>query len=188
MSLQLFICPGMHAPHLTTEFVQHSQLRTIATELEWTLSWPPSDLSPWSGYAVREWIAAHLPTADSPSPIALISFSAGVVGAIAAAQSLQRQGVEIAALIAIDGWGVPLSANFPIYRLSHDRQTHQDCCQLGAGVAQFYADPPVPHLDLWRSPHTAWGVSSINPARQTAAQFIGQVCEHIVPNRSDARF
>ena len=55
------------------------------------------------------------------------------------------------ALIAFDGWGVPLVGNFPIYRISHDQFTHWSSELLGKGDKSFYADPPVEHLDLWRS-------------------------------------
>ncbi|MGB3188280.1 MAG: hypothetical protein WBB43_02490, partial [Limnoraphis sp.] len=63
----------------------------------------------------------------------------------------------VKALIALDGWGVPLGGNFPIYRISHDRFTHWSSALLGGGVESFYADPPVEHLDLWSSPQTARG-------------------------------
>lgn len=87
----------------------------------------------------------------------IISFSAGVVGAISAAWGWQLMGGKIEALIAFDGWGVPLVGNFPIYRISHDYFTHWSSSLLGKGDKSFYADPPVNHLDLWRSPQQVIG-------------------------------
>jgi hypothetical protein len=86
-------------------------------------------------------------------PILIISFSAGVVGAIAAASIWQSIGGTIRAFIALDGWGVPLYGNFPIHRLSHDAFTHYTSSLLGSGEDSFYADPSVAHETLWRSPH-----------------------------------
>ncbi|WP_421656938.1 hypothetical protein [Leptothermofonsia sp. ETS-13] len=106
-----------------------------------------------------------------------IGFSAGVAGAIGAAWGWQWWGGKVKALIALDGWGVPLVGNFPIHRVSHDYFTHWSSALLGAGEDSFYAEPGVEHLDLWRSPHTASGWhltagSSHSPIRTTAARFI----------------
>ncbi|NJK53546.1 MAG: hypothetical protein HC936_13370 [Leptolyngbyaceae cyanobacterium SU_3_3] len=57
----------------------------------------------------------------------------------------------------MDGWGVPLGGDFPIYRVSHDRFTHWSSAWWVAGLDSFYADPAVAHLDLWRSPQTVQG-------------------------------
>lgn len=76
---------------------------------------------------------------------------------MAAARSWQQSGGTIKALIALDGWGVPLYGDFPIHRLSHDHFTHWSSKLLGAGLDGFYADPPVEHLELWRSPQTTQG-------------------------------
>lgn len=109
----------------------------------------------------------------------LICFSAGVVGGIGAAWAWQQSGGKIKALIALDGWGVPLYGNFPIHRLSRDRFTHWSSQLLGAGADSFYADPPVEHLDLWRSPHTAqgWWVRPERQQRLTAAMFLNLLLE-----------
>lgn len=91
-------------------------------------------------------------------------------------------GGQIKALIALDGWGVPLGGNFPIYRLSHDSFTHWSSALLGGGTESFYADPPVEHLELWRSPQTTkgwWnhqtptGLKTATPT--TAALFILEI-------------
>jgi hypothetical protein len=110
-------------------------------------------------------------------PLVFIGFSAGVLAAIVAAHAWQVGGGTVRALIAVDGWGVPLAGNFPIHRLSHDYFTHWSSALLGAGADRFYADPPIEHLDLWRSPHRAegWWVRSLpgQPlTRTTAASFL----------------
>lgn len=106
----------------------------------------------------------------------VIAFSAGVAGAIPALNLWQLQGGKVAGLLAIDGWGVPAVGNFPIYRLSHDYFTHWSSALLGTGEVNFYADPPVEHLEIWRSPHTClgWQVNSSNSQRlpTTALEFI----------------
>jgi len=90
-------------------------------------------------------------------PLLFIAFSAGVVGAIAAARQWQRWGGQVKALLALDGWGVPLYGGFPIHRLSHDHFTHWSSALLGGGPESFYAEPAVPHQELWRSPHCVQG-------------------------------
>lgn len=90
-------------------------------------------------------------------PLAFVSFSAGVVGAIGAAWMWQFLGGTVKAFIAFDGWGVPLWGSFPIHRFSHDEFTHWSSALLGAGSDSFYADPPVAHLDLWAKPQIAQG-------------------------------
>lgn len=81
------------------------------------------------------------------------------------------------ALIAVDGWGVPLSGNFPIHRLSHDYFTHWSSALLGSGDDSFYSDPAVEHLAIWRSPHTCqgWWVQGGKRTFTTAAQFINEL-------------
>lgn len=113
------------------------------------------------------------------SPIIFISFSAGVVGAIGAACLWQLLGGRVKAFIAIDGWGVPLQGNFPIHRMSHDYFTHWSSCLLGSGQNNFYAQPAVDHLSMWKSPQTVqgWWVDSsigIFPPKGdlTASEFL----------------
>lgn len=111
-------------------------------------------------------------------PVLFIGFSAGVVGAIGAAWSWQFLGGRVKAFIALDGWGVPLWGDFPIHRLSHDRFTHWSSAMLGSGADNFYAEPPVEHLDLWRSPQNSlgWWVNSNKGAQPSsylsAAEFL----------------
>lgn len=79
----------------------------------------------------------------------------------------------ISRALLIDGWGVPISTQIPCYRLSHDRFTHHTSAWLGAGMAGFYADPPVAHGDLWRSPDQVWGwVAGRSGDRISAAAYV----------------
>lgn len=149
----------------------------------WTV--PTDRVPPYSGWHIWQFVRDQVapcdldddPDGDRSSPLLWIGFSAGVVGAIAAAHLWQHQGGRVAAVIALDGWGMPLIGDFPIHRVSHDFFTH--CTSVGVGPAgdSFYADPGVPHLDLWRSPHTVqgWQIAAAQPGcRQTttAATFI----------------
>ena len=63
---------------------------------------------------------------------------------------------------------MPLTGNFPIYRVSHDYFTHWSSGLLGAGYKGFYADPEVEHLDLWRSPANVYGWQAIAPGLQNS--------------------
>jgi hypothetical protein len=167
-AMKIFICPGMHPVALTQCFVE-----AIDAELkqppDWTI-FPGDRLPVYSPHHVL----SYLPS----DPTLMIGFSAGVVGAIAAAKLHQRHGHSILGLIAIDGWGVPLAADFPIYRVSHDYFTHQTSALLGAGLDSFYADPGVDHLTLWRSPQQVSGYhlsTPISTATFTAARFMAHL-------------
>lgn len=107
------------------------------------------------------WVFPDLPSLDNPADLIVIGFSAGVIGAIAAAWAWQFQGHRLKALIALDGWGVPLGGNFPIHRCSHDYFTHWSSALLGSGTDNFYAEPAVEHLELWGKPAqvTGWRVT-----------------------------
>lgn len=158
--MQILICPGMHSPALTERFITALQLPLDRVSVF------PSDRQPvYSPQQILEFF--------SPSDsVLIIGFSAGVVGAIAAARIWQRQGIRVSAFIAIDGWGVPLFGEFPIHRVSHDRFTHWSSALLGGGVTSFYADPPVEHLSLWHSPQVALGFVEPSNQASTAAIFI----------------
>lgn len=86
-----------------------------------------------------------------------IGFSAGVVGALGAGRLWQRQGGQVLALLAFDGWGVPLIADFPIHCLSHDSFTHYCSTFWVKNSKHFVAYPRVSHQDIWRSPLTIQG-------------------------------
>ncbi|WNZ21879.1 hypothetical protein HJG54_02675 [Leptolyngbya sp. NK1-12] len=171
----IVICPGVHPPDLTASFVQ-------------ALDWPAEPLvlterlPIYSPPHILTFLLQQIPPSQRQTPILLIGFSAGVVGAIGAAYLWQILGGRIMALIAIDGWGVPLFSPFPIHRISHDAFTHWSSALLGAGQASFYAEPAVAHLELWRAPQTVcgWSVQSFAPRyhRITAAQFLHDLLQH----------
>lgn len=179
--MSIIICPGIHEPALTEKFISGG-LEIFSQSKEEKavniLRVPVDGFSALSGFHILQVLKNRL--GDRPkSPVIFISFSAGVVGAIAAAYSWQIYGGDIKAFIAIDGWGVPLWGSFPIHRMSHDYDTHWSSKILGSGQDNFYADPPVEHLSMWRSPQTIQGrwVDSSNEvsppkSRLTAAEFL----------------
>jgi hypothetical protein len=176
--MTIVLCPGMHDPQLTDVFWEAIRQRYAelyrAEVLPAVYQIPEANVWGASPLHVLQFLHQVIPVAE---PILIISFSAGVVGAIAAAWAWQLQGGSIRAFIALDGWGVPLSGSFPIYRLSHDEFTHWSSQPLGMGQAPFYAEPDVGHLDLWRSPDRAWGwwLRDAQPQRVTAADAICQI-------------
>jgi len=156
--MTLIICPGIHDMALSDRFLTalNQQLTDIADipEILPTQVFPSDREAPFNGLAVWSWLQAQ---ANPAEPLVLIGFSAGVVGAIAAANLWQGQGRTVAALVAVDGWGVPQMGDLPLHRVSHDYFTHWSSAVLGAGADSFYADPPVAHLDLWQFPDRAAG-------------------------------
>jgi hypothetical protein len=180
----VIICPGVHSPELTQGFLEGlgkpfdpSSMCVFPAERFPAYS-PPHILK----FLGEQWLNQDWQLrAASQKPLVLIGFSAGVVGATGTAQVLQSLGVRVKALVAIDGWGVPLWGDFPIHRLSHDRFTHLTSRLLDQDHwrthnASFYADPDVAHLELWRSPQTALGWSTEGSGQKqhqvTAAQFL----------------
>jgi hypothetical protein len=165
--MRLIICPGFHDAALTTGFLAGIGDGGQA----WNPVIIPSDrLPPYSGWHILHFLRDRL-SRDDPDGMAdprllLIGFSAGVVGAMTAAHLWQQQGGGVAALIAVDGWGVPLVGAFPIHRVSHDAFTHWSSVGLGQAGDSFYAAPGVAHLELWRSPQTTYG-------RQVSTAYIG---------------
>ena len=180
--VRVVVCPGIHDRELTQQFIEG--LLTTCEERFHPASWLvfPADRHPaYSGLHIlrflHEKLSDHNPDAALRTPLILIGFSAGVVGAVSAACGWRSLGGMVKALIVIDGWGVPLVGDFPMHRMSHDAFTHWSSAFLGAGEDSFYADPGVGHLDLWRSPQTAagyWvkpGASSL-PTGTSAATFL----------------
>jgi hypothetical protein len=149
--MSIIICPGIHPPELTQQFLAGmGQLPAQVFVF-------PADRHPaYSSWHILQFLRSQ-PEITLEQGIVMIGFSAGVVGAAGAAGLWQGSGGNIKALIAIDGWGVPLFGNFPIYRISHDSFTHWSSALLGSGNESFYAEPPIAHLELWRSPQTAHG-------------------------------
>ncbi|HEY9641761.1 MAG TPA: hypothetical protein V6C57_14835, partial [Coleofasciculaceae cyanobacterium] len=176
----IVICPGIHSAELTAQF-----LAGIPNQFADLLVFPAHQYPAYSALHILEFLEQSLQpsglgqhgklTGKAPSPqfaalfshsLLFVAFSAGVVGAIGAARLWLRAGGQVKAVIAIDGWGVPLYGDFPIHRISHDAFTHWSSAWLGAGQASFYADPAVEHLQLWRSPQTVegWQIAAASPA------------------------
>jgi pimeloyl-ACP methyl ester carboxylesterase len=188
--MTIVLCPGIHAPTVSQSFstqLQQSWTNSF-TEVpfpEPCLIFPTERYPAYSALHILWFLRQHLvPLSD---PLILIGFSAGVVGAISTAWVWQSWGGRVSALIALDGWGVPLYGNFPIYRMSHDAFTHWSSAWLGSGESCFYADPPVGHLELWRSPQTirGWEISAFSHhTRQetTAATFLTALIQRSIRN------
>ncbi|MEM1309701.1 MAG: hypothetical protein AAGF98_09500 [Cyanobacteria bacterium P01_H01_bin.153] len=173
--MTLIICPGVHDAVLSDRFLwslnqllqQAGESLVLADQVL-----PTSKYWPFDGFAVWSFLQMR---ADPQAPLLLIGFSAGVVGAIAAANLWQAQGRAVAAVIALDGWGVPQVGDFPLHRVSHDHFTHWSSALLGAAHDSFYAAPAITHLALWQFPERAQGVSlwqSGQSERTTAIAFI----------------
>jgi hypothetical protein len=190
-STTLVICPGIHEPQLTDRFLRVLKARKIIFAPP--LIFPTQKYPAFSGFHILQFLQQELPEANK-NALVFLSFSAGVVGAIAAALAWQANGGQIIAFIALDGWGVPLFSNFPIHRLSHDEFTHWSSALLGSGGDSFYADPPVEHLDLWRSPDlvTGWAIAKNANGKETRTaiaqteflskllqQYLGGFCPNV---------
>ncbi|MBH8572958.1 hypothetical protein I8752_07985 [Nostocaceae cyanobacterium CENA369] len=180
--MSIIICPGIHEPALTERFISgFSSLlsdRSIGNKTVDILVFPAEGFLALSSLHILQFLRDRLKD-KLESPVIFISFSAGVVGAIVAAWQWQLLGGHVKAFIAIDGWGMPLWGNFPIHLLSHDYFTHWSSTVLGRRRDDFYAEPSVDHLTMWRSPQTVqgWWVEtstdiSQTPVRLSAAEFL----------------
>jgi hypothetical protein len=180
--MSIIICPGIHEPELTENFISGWLYpisdRSINLNSANILTFPGQGFLALSSLHILEFLRDRLGD-KLESPVIFISFSAGVVGAIAAAINWQLLGGHVKAFIAIDGWGVPLWGDFPIHRISHDYFTHWSSSLLGSGNDNFYAEPPVDHLSIWRSPQIVQGLwvdSSVEVShpriRLNAAEFL----------------
>ncbi|MEB3342069.1 hypothetical protein [Okeania sp.] len=182
--MTIVICPGIHDPHLTDQFLEGLCINwPISSDSHNFLVYPTKDYASYSALDISNflWYEKSI-TIDVP--LLFIAFSAGVVGAIGAAWTWQMKGGQVKAVIAIDGWGMPLTGNFPIYKLSHDYFTHWSWGLLGSSDGNFYAHPFVEHLEIWRSPQTTRGwwlnqnsVEDETAIQITAAEFIRQILE-----------
>lgn len=179
--MSLVICPGIHDRALTQSFTRGLLAASETLPSMSLLVFPAEQYPAYSGlhilHFLHEQLSCRHPDRTLNTPLVFIGFSAGVVGAMGAAWGWQASGGTVRALIAIDGWGVPLVGTFPLHRLSHDSFTHWSSAVLGAGEDSFYADPGVTHLELWRSPQTAtgwWHLSkaATAPIATTAANFL----------------
>jgi len=184
----VIICPGFHEASLTEQFVQSVFPSSVLP----TGELPPRELllqhlRPLvvaafcaDPLAVFDWMTQTLGSPEeNPQPVVAIGFSGGVVGIAGALLLWQQQGGQVKKLIAIDGWGMPI-VGLPACRLSHDYFTHWSSLPLGAGKVNFYADPPVDHLQMWRDPNRVSGQAASSWQRQndlpvTASEFIRQM-------------
>jgi hypothetical protein len=187
---KIIICPGIHDPTITERFIAEC----FSLKTDYVTKWDPTiDILVFPGEGVLSGSAFHIlqflgdRLEQSPkSPLVFISFSAGVVGAIGAAVGWQIMGGNVTGFIAIDGWGVPLWGNFPIHRLSHDYFTHWSSAILpGRGKDNFYAEPAVEHLTMWRSPLQVkgrWidssGIHSPSKTELSVAEFLHILLSH----------
>jgi hypothetical protein len=182
----VMICPGIHDPQLTQDFLkalQRGEIDDVSSSwMQNVVIFPSQDYPAYSTVHIVDYLQRHIP---KTTPVIFISFSAGVAGAIGAAWAWELLGGIVKAFIAFDGWGVPLYGKFPIHRVSHDRFTHWSSALLGAGEDSFYADPAIEHLDLWRSPDLCKGwwvhhtvTDKLEQAQYTtAAQFVNQMLQ-----------
>jgi hypothetical protein len=173
----IVLCPGIHPPQLTDAFWTAIQRRYAQLYVESLLPvFIVPKANPWgvSPLHVVTFLEQTFPISE---PLLLIGFSAGVVGGIAAALAWQMKGGVIKGFVALDGWGVPLSGPFAIYRLSHDEFTHWSSQPLGLGKDPFYADPRVEHLALWQCPDQVkgWQVQSRGLQPTTAADVLCRI-------------
>ena len=159
--MPIIIIPGIHSPQLSDRFVENIQTKIKQNYL----ILPTQQYQPYAPKSVYQWLKKQ--QLSKTEPLALITFSAGAVGGFSAALAWQSQGGQVQSFIAIDGWGMPLIANFPLYRVSHDYFTHWTSGLLGGGQFGFYADPEVSHLAIWRSPDKCWGWRKISQGLQT---------------------
>ena len=172
--MPIIICPGIHPPELTALFVQD-----LRDKIEASYFIPTAQVPPYSAIAISQWLEQQ--PLSKTEPLSFIAFSAGVVGGIGAAKRWQLQGGQVQSFVAFDGWGMPLAANFPNYRVSHDYFTHWSSSLLGAGKTSFYADPEIEHLDLWRSPTDVYGWEIMSPGcktRVTLTDYLAQILKH----------
>ena len=183
--MSIFICPGFHLPELT-----QCLLQDLLVSANFSLNFsekirifPARSYTALSSlHIIRNLLDTYGPPLAAP-PIVFIGFSAGVIGALGAAWEWQLGGGQVKAVIAIDGWGVPLGGNFPIHRLSHDYFTHATSIVLNSQVNSFYAEPSVEHLQMWRSPSTVqgWAISDRDPHVRSymhEAEFILKLLKH----------
>ena len=195
----LLICGGMHPPSATGQILATLASDRDLSQLTRVVVAPQQGLGVISAFALRQALESAIDsgtasenawvntagdsagdtagnTSGTSAPGLIIwAFSAGCVGATALATYWQRWRGPVQGIFLVDGWGVPKPPTVPTYRLSHDRFTHDTSGLLGAGEVNFYADPAVPHLDLWQHPQvvTGWSVGPGQRAEKlTAADFL----------------
>ena len=145
------ICGGIHPFEYTQSFVSHLTENIPSIRSENLCIIPTTEIPPYDVVKIEQYLQEEYGQPTHNLELILIGFSAGVVGCIGAGRLWYRKGGIVKCLLAFDGWGVPLMADFPCYRLSHDYFTHVTSQFLGGENQSFYAQPAVSHLDLWRS-------------------------------------
>ncbi|MEY3298117.1 MAG: hypothetical protein RLZZ597_1377 [Cyanobacteriota bacterium] len=163
----LVICSGFHDPDDTEGILQLWRQNPDLKALPLVVLGHDAPWAPLSAHALRQSLdqsLLHQGLEIDPSPdLILWAFSAGCVGAVALAHHWQRYRGRVRGLFLVDGWGVPWQGVAPLHRLSHDNFTHHSSRLLGAGRADFVAQPAVPHRQLWRSPQTVRGLGELPP-------------------------
>lgn len=157
--MNVIICPGMHKAELTTSFILglselNPDIFSCSSSVK-ILIYPGEGLKTLSSFHILYFLFEKI--GNMKSPVVFISFSAGVVGGLQAAYLWQMLGGVVKAFIALDAWGVPLAGNFPIHTISHDYFTHLSLLDFARGNDNFYAQPAVEHLEIWRSPQSVRG-------------------------------
>lgn len=183
----IVVISGIHAPSLNANVILTAAANPQLSRVPLLCLSQGAATSVLAAHSLRQRIdhhcRQHLPQPSSgliPAPNLLIwAFSAGCVGAAGLAYHWHQHRGKVLALFAVDGWGVPLSADFPVYRLSHDWFTHVTCQGMGAGPINFWAEPAVAHLDFWCRLNTIAGWQSWHPndgpptlRRLTAGEFL----------------
>ncbi|MGB3299972.1 MAG: hypothetical protein WBA76_17040 [Phormidesmis sp.] len=182
--LPVIIGPGFHDQGLTDRFVRSLPSFVQPHIVE---AFPADPIAVWrwltrtfaaptaANVANKERSADESAADNTATGLIAIGFSAGVVGLAGALTLWQQQDNQVARFFAIDGWGVPIMG-LPVCRLSHDYFTHWSSLALGAGSVNFYADPPVDHLQMWGDAQQVNGrwVSDSNEELMTAADFLQQ--------------
>ncbi|MEM7771202.1 MAG: hypothetical protein AAF327_11925 [Cyanobacteria bacterium P01_A01_bin.37] len=150
--MTVILCPGIHHERLTQNFLEQ-----MSPALSDPVVFSTNQYPAYSAWHLIQCLETSLDPQQLETPILFIGFSAGVVAAIATAWYWQLKGRSVKALIALDGWGIPLRGTFPIHRMSHDLFTHWSSTIGETRSDCFYAEPSVDHLDLWRSPASTQG-------------------------------
>jgi hypothetical protein len=163
----LVICPGFHAVALTDRAIAGLALPAAIQ----TIVIPTDQILPCDPVSIANHLERQIPDHQTQIRLNFLGFSAGTIGALGAAW-LWRDRAQLGAIILCDGWGVPIlpvwggvanrqrstigrnqfnTLHTPqIYRVSHDRWTHDTWSRLGIMTPSFIADPAVEHLTLWR--------------------------------------
>jgi hypothetical protein len=162
----LVLCSGFHPPSDTEALLELWAKDPILSRLPAISLGMDVPWAPLSAHTLRQSLDQALGQTShhaEPPDLILWAFSAGCVGAMALAHHWHRYRGTVRAIFLVDGLGVPGVGAFPCHRLSHDAFTHHSSRLLGSGQADFWADPAVPHRQLWRSPQTATGRGSLPP-------------------------